>query len=268
MQPTEPKIVTQVDDHVLVIRINRPHVGNCVDRETAQLLEQEWLRFRDDDDLHVAVLTGTGEKLFCAGADLKGMRQMIPELSRHGWRRFVHDGPGYMGYTRGTDIFKPIIAALNGSAYAGGLELACLADIRVAGSHARFGCLERRFNVPLADGGTQRLPHIVGLGRALELILTGDEIDAAEAHRIGLVNRVVAPDDVLGAALELAARIARMPQGAIRSDKQAVMTGLGRPLDEGLRIEAQMCQTVIGSADFEEGMAAFQEKRPPRFRND
>ncbi len=261
------KLETWVQDRTFVMRLNRPEVRNAVDGETAEALGAAWERFRDDDDLWVAVLTGTGDKAFCAGADLGAVETLGPgpDARPSEIRRFVSHGPGYLGNTRMTDIFKPILAAVNGDALAGGLELACLADIRVAESQARFGVACRRFNVPLCDGGTQRLPRIVGMGRAMELILTGRFIDATEALGMGLVNEVVAPGAGLARALELAGSLCRLPQGAMRSDKQAAVEGFGRPLEEGLRIEAELAQYAIRGRDLAEGAAAFKGKRAPGF---
>lgn len=265
------KVLYEQEEHLVTITINRPEVRNAIDAETAAELEAAWLRFRDDDSAFVAVVTGAGDKAFCAGADL---RSYVPLAgagargSRHARRRFVHSGHGYLGYTRGTDIFKPIVAAINGDALAGGLEIACFADFRIAAAHARFGVTCRRWNVGLADGGTQRLPRIVGLGRALELIITGRTIDADEALGIGLVNEVVPGERLRDRVREIARGICALPQAAIRTDKQAVLTGLGRPLEDGLRIEAAVFQTLLGTHDFAEGARAFVEKRPPQFTNE
>lgn len=261
------KVETTVEDRVLVIRINRPEVRNAVDGETAGLLEAAWHRFRDDGDLWVAILTGTGDRAFCAGADLGALETLGPppgaRPSVH--RRFVASPSGYLGHTRATDIDKPIVAAVNGDALAGGLELACLADLRIAERQARFGVACRRWNVPLADGGTQRLPRIVGLGRAMEMILTGRFLDADEAHRIGLANEVVPTGQALERSLELAAQLCRLPQGAMRTDKLAAQRGWGRPLEEGLRIEAELASWALRGQDVREGADAFKEKRPARF---
>lgn len=264
------KVRTTVENRLFVIELNRPELRNCVDGETAALLEAAWLRFRDDPDLWVAILTGAGDKAFCAGADLGALATLGPgsDATPHALRHFISHGSGYLGYTRQTDIYKPIIAAVNGDALAGGLELACLADLRVVEEHARFGVSCRRFNVPLVDGGTQRLPRIVGLGRAMELILTGKMIDAAEAHRIGLANEVVAPGQALARARELGEELCRLPQGAMRTDKQAAMMGFGRSLEEGLRIEAELGQWAIRSSDLLEGARSFKEKRGARFSQD
>jgi enoyl-CoA hydratase len=261
------KLETWVEDQIFVLRLNRPEVRNAVDGEVAAAFGAAWERFRDDDDLWVAVLTGAGDQAFCAGADLGAVDTLGPGPdARPGEvRRFVSHGGGYLGNTRMTDIYKPIIAAVNGDALAGGLELACLADIRVASLHARFGVACRRFNVPLCDGGTQRLPRIVGMGRAMELILTGRFIDAEEALRIGLCNELVEKGEALPRAMALARSLCALPQGAMRTDKQAAVEGWGRPLAEGLRIEAELAQYAIRGRDLAEGAAAFKERRAPRF---
>ncbi len=264
------KVLTERDGHVLVITINRPEVRNCIDGETAALLETAWKEFRDDDELWVAILTGAGDTSFCAGADLKSLHTLGPGpgAPRQVLRRFITNGPGYIGYTRQTDIFKPIVAAVNGFALAGGLELACLADIRIAAENAEFGVTCRKWNVPLVDGGTQRLPRIVGMGFAMELIVTGRVIGADEARRIGLANEIVPRGQALTRARELAALICELPQGAMRTDKQAAIMGWGRPLEEGLRIEAEVGVDAILSAEMVEGASAFAEKRKPRYGRD
>ena len=223
-----------------VITIARPAQRNAIDWETATLLADAWRRFDADDDALVGILTGAGGT-FCAGADLKAF-----DLEET-------DG-GWLGFTR-TTVSKPTIAAVAGHAVAGGLELALWCDLRVAGEDAVFGCFERRFGVPLADGGTQRLPRIVGLSRALDMILTGRPVAAPEAYRIGLIDRLVDPDRELAEALDLAERIAASPQPTVRSDRAAVYQGLGRPSAEGLEIEAGHARTVTGVAV--EGAARF-----------
>lgn len=262
------KVLTERRDHIWIITINRPEQMNCVDGDTAALLEQAWKTFRDDDELYVAILTGAGDTAFCSGADLKNLPSLGPGASRHQRRHFITSGPGYMGYSRQTDIFKPILCAVNGYAFAGGLELACLGDLRVASENAEFWVACRRWNVPLVDGGTQRLPRIVGMGWAMELIVLGKRIDAQEAYRIGLANEVVSRGQALSRAIELAEQICAYPQGAIRTDKEAALRGFGRPLEEGLRIECEVGQTVIGSHDTFEGPAAFAERRAPKFAQD
>ncbi len=261
------KVITETVDNTFVITINRPDKRNCVDAETARLLHDAWIHFRDDDDLWVAILTGAGSQAFSAGADLGDLEHLGPGIAASPEARdaFVHSGPGYLGYTRQTDIFKPIVCAVNGFALAGGLELMCLGDIRIVEEHAEMGVACRRWNVPLVDGGTQRLPRIVGMGHALELILTGRSINAAEARSMGLANEVVATGTCLARAQELARTLCALPQGAMRADKKAAMLGWGQPLDEGLRTEAETGATVIGSDDMIEGARAFLEKRRPVF---
>jgi enoyl-CoA hydratase len=266
------KVLTERIDRTFIITINRPEVRNCVDGETAALLEEAWLTFRDDEELYVAILTGAGDKAFCAGADLNNLDTLGPgvggNFSRHQRRRFITHGHGYMGYTRQVDIYKPIIAAVNGFALAGGLELSCLADIRIVEEHAEMGVACRRWNVPLLDGGTQRLPRIVGMGWGMEMIITGRFVDANDAYRIGLANEVVPKGESLKRAKELAAELCKLPQGAMRTDKQAAMMGFGRPLEEGLRIEAEVGQTVLDGFDIAEGAQAFVTKRKPTFKQD
>lgn len=256
------------EGRVVTITINRPEVLNCIDPETNDLLVQAWQDFRDDDEAFVAIVTGAGDKAFCTGADLGRWPAYLEAKSASFHRRRAYDGPGFGGFTRGIDIFKPIIAAINGYCFAGGLEIALAADIRIAAEHAQFGCLERRWNVGLGDGGTQRLPRVVGLGRALELIITGKQIDATEAYRIGLVSEVVPADRLMSHCVDLAQRISAFPQGAIRTDKEACLRGIGTPLTEGLRLEAMLFNTLIPTHDFYEGPLAFIQKRPPDFRND
>jgi enoyl-CoA hydratase len=196
----------------------------------------------------VLVLTGAGEEAFCAGADLKALDSLAPRLDSPG---------GPLGFTRRTPS-KPAIAAISGWCLAGGLELALWCDLRVAAEGSRLGCTERRFGVPLMDGGTQRLPRIVGLGRALDLILTGRVVGAEEAVAMGLVNEMVAAGHHLERALELAEVLARYPQENMLSDRRAAIEGLGLPLSEGLSLEAAVGQGVLevaarGAARFAAG---------------
>src|SRR3954453_15556710 len=180
---------------ITIVRIAQPHARNAVNSATAQRLHDEFIAFDADDDAKVAVLTGD-ETAFCAGANLRDLPTLRPS--------------GPLGPTR-LQLSKPVVAAVEGWCVAGGLELAVWCDLRVAGRSARFGCLERRWGVPLIDGGTQRLPRIVGLGRGLDLILPGREVHGAEAHAIGLVDRLVDDGTALTAAIELAVGIAASP---------------------------------------------------------
>lgn len=262
------KILYEKQDHVVIITLNRPEVHNCLSRETALELHDAWQTFRDDDDAFVAIMTGAGEKAFSAGWDLKEAAQLTSMGDYDRQRVNLYNSPGPCGYTRREDIFKPTIGAINGYCFAAGLETACTLDIRIAADHAEFGCLERRWNIVLADGGNVRLPMIVGFGRALELIITGRRFDAEEALRIGLVTEIVPGDRLMDRALELARAICELPQGAIRSDKETVMRSWGRPVSEGLRIEAEQASSMMMRQDrHTEGARAFIEKRKPDWKN-
>lgn len=223
-----------MSDAVTVIRIDQGHVRNAIDSRTAQRLHDAFLAFESDDDARVAVLTGD-ESAFCSGANLRD----LPRLR--------DSGP--LGPTR-IALSKPVIAAIEGWCVAGGLELAAWCDLRVAGEGARFGCLERRWGVPLVDGGTYRLPRIVGLGRALDLILTGREIDVTEAERIGLVTRVVAAGSALEASVALGEEIAQHPWPAVVNDRQAVYDGLSLGHDEALANEDRLGRETIAAEAF------------------
>jgi enoyl-CoA hydratase/carnithine racemase len=217
-----------------VLTLDRPERRNAVDAATAHALRQALSDFEADEAARVLVLTGSGEA-FCAGADLKAMDLDVGNP----------DGP--LGVTRLTPS-KPAIAAVDGWCLAGGLELALWCDLRVATPRSVFGCFERRWGVPLVDGGTQRLPRVVGMGRALEMILSGRAVAAEEAERIGLVNEVVEPGRHLEHALELAERIAAFPQETMLSDRRAALEGTALPLDEGLELERTLGQEVLGVA--------------------
>jgi enoyl-CoA hydratase len=215
-----------------VVTIDRQRRRNAIDGRTADALVEHLDRFEADDDARVIVLTGAGEA-FCAGADLTAIETLEPRLRR---------GEGPLGFTRRVPA-KPAIAAVDGWAVAGGLELAVWCDLRIASPRARFGCLERRFGVPLIDGGTWRLPRIVGFGRAMDLVLTGRVVDADEALAIGLATAVV--EDPLGRALELAEQLASFPQETMLSDRRSMYDGYGRPRDEALALEARYGNEVL-----------------------
>lgn len=218
-----------------VLTIDRPDHRNAVDAATAAALREGVREFEADEDARVLVLTGAGGKAFCAGFDLKSAGLDVDHP----------DGP--MGFTRLTPS-KPTIAAVDGWCVAGGLELALWCDLRLATPQSTFGCFERRWGVPLVDGGTQRLPRIVGQGRALELILTGRAVEAEEAHRIGLVNEVVGPGAHLDRALELAERLASFPQDTMLADRRAAIEGFGLPLDQGLDLERRLGRETLLTA--------------------
>ncbi len=248
---------------VTIITFNRPEVHNCIGPKTNLELISAWDSFRSDKDAKVAIITGAGDKAFSSGGDIKNGMDLVPSTSAEIAAHNRGERPGIIGPSRWTDIYKPIIAAVNGVAYAGGLEWACFADIRIAEEHATFGVTCRRWNIGLADGGTQRLPRIVGFGRAMELIITGRVIDAKEAERIGLVNEIVPAGKSLERALDLAEFICKLPQPAIHTDKEAAIRGFGRPLSEGLRIEAQCFNRLLATPEITEGRRRFLERDHP-----
>src|SRR6476661_7169455 len=201
-------------DHVVTLTYDRPDQHNAVNRTMNAELHDAWQRFRDDADAFVLVITGAGETTFCAGWDLQDAAELSELGDYDAFRVSLYNSPGACGYTRKADIFKPVIAAVNGYAFAAGLETALLADIRIAAENAEFGALERRWNIVGGDGLTVRLPIVVGYGRAMELLITGRRVKVAEAERIGLVNEVVPRGQALTRAQELAREIAALPQGA------------------------------------------------------
>ncbi|MGN6274929.1 MAG: crotonase/enoyl-CoA hydratase family protein [Solirubrobacterales bacterium] len=228
-----------------VLTIDRPQRRNAVDAATARGLRHGFDEFEADEGARVLILTGAGGEAFCAGADLKAI-----DLD-------LDDPAGPEGITRLAPA-KPAIAAIDGWCLAGGLELALWCDLRIATPSSVFGCFERRWGVPLIDGGTQRLPRVVGMGRALELILTGRPVEAEEAQRIGLVNEVVEPGTHLQRALELAERLASFPQETMLSDRRAALEGAGLSLAEGLELERRLGCDVLpvalqGAARFASG---------------
>lgn len=245
--------------HVVTLVHNRPQQHNAINRIMSTELRHAWQRFRDDDEAFVLILTGAGDTTFCAGWDLAEAAELttLGDYDRH--RRDLYNSPGVCGYTRKVDVFKPVIAAVNGYAFAAGLETALLADIRIASENAEFGALERRWNIVAGDGLTARLPLVVGFARAMELIITGRRIDVREAERIGLVNEIVPRGQALSRALILAEQIAGLPQGAIRTDKETLLRGVGRTLEERLRIEAEMAISMFMRRDSHTiGAAAFK----------
>jgi enoyl-CoA hydratase len=225
-----------------LLTINRPEARNAVNGTVASMLLDGYRRFEDDADAKVLVLTGTGDDAFCAGADLKAIDTV----------RDRHEGP--LGFTRLTPT-KPTIAAVSGWCVAGGIELALWCDMRIAAEGSTFGCFERRFGVPLIDGGTQRLPRVVGMGRALEIMMTGRPVPVDEAYRIGLVNEIVPRGQHVTRALALAETLAKFPWATLLADRAAALAGSGLPLEHGIAIEARLGRAVLEEA--KKGAARF-----------
>jgi enoyl-CoA hydratase len=241
-------ISTEKRGSIAIISIDRPHARNAVNRETAEALTDALEAFDQDDESTVAILTGSSGN-FCAGADLKAIADGEPN-------RLKPDGRAPMGPSR-MRLSKPTIAAIEGYAVAGGLELACFCDMRVAASTATLGVFCRRFGVPLIDGGTVRLPQIIGLGRAMDLILTGRPVQAEEALAIGLVNRVCADGEALDEAVRLANTIAEFPQRCMNADRISAYRGFDLPFDEAMRREFEEGAKVLDEAF--EGAGRFNE---------
>ncbi len=249
------------EGRVCVVRLNRPEAMNSIDPEMFEQLDAAWEEFEGDDHLAVAVLTGAGERAFCAGRDLvKSAADPANDWSQP------------PGSDRRRDfaperVTKPVIAAVNGHCLAAGLALALACDIRVASTNATFGTMAARRGIVAGGGQTQRLARYIPFGKAMELILTGERIDAAEAHRSGLVNSVVELPELMPTAMAIAARIAANAPLAVRAMKRAAYEGgLEMPLKEGLRLEGRLYAEIMQTDDAAEGQRAFAEKREPEFR--
>jgi len=238
------------DGQVVTVTIDRPEVRNAVDAETASRLVDAFERFAADDELSVAVLTGAGGH-FCAGYDLKAIARGAP-------MQLDETGPGPMGPTR-MPLDKPVIAAIEGFAVAGGMELALWCDLRVAARDATLGVFNRRFGVPLIDLGTIRLPRMIGQGRAMDLILTGRPVTAVEALGIGLVERLVPPGAALTEATSLARMLAEYPQGALRADRRSLLGQWSLGIDEAMRAEYRGGFAVLASGEAQAGARRFSE---------
>jgi E-phenylitaconyl-CoA hydratase len=248
-------------NHVAIFTLNRPEAMNAKNLEIFRRLKETMLDFRDDPDLWVGIITGAGHKAFCAGADVK---EALPFMRAH-----RHDlAQELSGGTiiRGLELWKPLIAAVNGIAYGGGCELALACDIRIAAENARFAQLEMTLGAMPGGGGTQRLTRFLPRCKAAEMLLMARVIDATEAYRIGLVNTVVPLDKLMPTALEWAEEICKLAPLAVRAVKEAMMRGVSMSLEDGLRLEKLLFDKVSGTEDFEEGTKAFKERRKPVFK--
>ena len=255
-------VIYEKRDRVAHITLNRPEKHNAIDFATAQELQNALIDFRNDDGLLVAVLTGAGERSFCAGADLE---TSIPALTKNG----QHHGtlPQEFNTLRDAfDCWKPLLAAVNGDCIAGGMELMLACDLRIASEKAIFGLAEVRWGIIPAGGGTQRLPRAVPLSKAMEMILMGKTISAQEAMQMGLINSVV-PHEALREEIEKWVRTL-LENGplALRAAKQAILQGLDLPLKEGMALERRLFKSVLETEDAVEGPKAFKERRKPVFK--
>lgn len=250
-------VLVEASGGVLTLTLHRPEVLNAVDGDTWLEIGRVVQAADADPAVRAIVITGSGDRAFCAGADLRWLeRQSALSVQET-------PGPGVCDTIAG--VGTPVIAALNGYTFGGGLELAMACDLRVASERATLGQLEINHGIIPGAGGTQRLPRLVGVAKAKELTFTGDVIDAREALAIGLVNRVVAHDRLLPAALELAGRITEKAPQAVRMAKAAIELGMATDLRAGLAFERVAQAILFATRDKDEGMAAFREKRKPRF---
>lgn len=247
------------EDRIAIFTINRPDALNAINVQAMQELHEAMVAFRDDPELWVGIITGSGEKAFCVGADIKNMLPFIKENRGKPWTLPATT-------MRGLELYKPLIAAINGLALGGGLELALSCDIRIASENARFGQPEVNLGLMPGWGGTQRLPRVIPWAKAAEILFMGRPIDAQEAYRIGLVNKVVPQDKVMPTAKEWAEVICQVGPLGIRAAKQAMTRGCSMSLEDGLQLEGYLFDTLFGTEDYAEGDAAFTEKRKPNFK--
>jgi crotonobetainyl-CoA hydratase len=247
-------------NHIAIITMNRPDAMNAMNAQMRKELSESYIDFRDDRDSWVLIITGAGEKSFSAGMDLKEMAARLAGGPPAGAP--PPEPPDLMAGT--IEIWKPIIAAINGVAVGGGLELALACDIRIMGEHARVGLMEPKRGIVPGGKGTVRLPQFVPLGIALEMLLSGDLITAQEAHRIGLANQVVPDNEVLNAAIKMAERFTENAPLAVQSIKETVYKTIGMPYKDALN--ARFGANVFASEDAKEGTAAFAQKRKPQWK--
>lgn len=250
----------QKEGKIAIFTINRPDALNSINVQAFRELHEAMVDFRDDDGLWAGIITGAGDRAFCAGADVKDMLPFLKE-------NLSQDASAIPATPmRGLELWKPLIAAINGMALGGGLEIALACDLRIASEKARFGSPEVNLGLIPGWGATQRLPRMLPSGKAAELLLMGNLIDAQEAYRIGLVNTVVPPEQVMPTAREWAETICQAGPLAVRAAKQAMIQGSSLTLEEGLQLENDLEAQVMSTEDFTEGTTAFLEKRKPDFK--
>ncbi len=253
--------------HIRIITINRPDRMNAINPETSVELHHAWTRFKEDAEAWVAILTGAGDRAFSAGNDLvasaRAGRSQAPAPTPEQQARLRAP---FGGNTRGLELWKPTIAAINGYCLAGGLEMALGCDIRIAAEHAQFGLPEVTWAIIPGAGGTQRLPRAVPLAVAMDMILTAERIDAQAALRWGLISRLVPAAELMPAALKVAETICTRGPLAVRAAKESILRGLNVSIEQGLAMESMFSQRVGASDDSKEGPRAFAEKRTPNFK--
>lgn len=246
---------------IAIFTINRPEARGALNVQAFTELHNALIDFRDDDELLVGIITGTGNEVFCSGVDVKNFLPFLKRTANKPWQVPTT-------IIRGLDIWKPLIAALNGLALGGGLEVALACDIRIASENAVFSMPEVTLGVFPGGGSTQRLPRIIPLPLASEMLFTGKRIDAQEAYRIGLINKVVPLDKLMPTAKEMAEAICRAAPLAVRAVKEALIRGIGMRLEDGLQLENYFTQYITSTKDFVEGTTAFIEKRKPVYKGE
>ena len=247
------------EGRVALFTLNRPEARNAQNLEIKRQLHEAMVDFRDDPNLWVGIITGAGDKAFCAGADIN---ETLPFLKEHEYSPWaIPSNP-----TRGFELYKPLIAAINGLALGGGLEIAIACDIRIASENARFGQPEVLLGLIPGSGATQRLPRLIPWCKAAEILFLGRPIDAQEAYRIGLVNEVVPLDQLMPRAKEWAEAICQAGPLAVRAVKEAMIRGTSMSLEDGLRLESSLFNRIMATEDYSEGRAAFNEKRKAVFK--
>jgi len=260
------------DDHIVRITIDRPEARNSLDMDHFAQLRKAWDRFGEDDDAYVAVITGVGPD-FCVGADLKTYIPQITKLQASMKEAGVTEIDGYRlddgvkAVLRNVRLYKPIVAAINGTCVAGGMEMLGGCDLRIAADTATFGVMEPKRGLFAGGGTTVRLPRQIPFPAAMELLLCADQVPAQRAYEMGLLNEVCAPGDVMARALDYARRITANGPFAVRKTKESVLTGLAVDMKEAYRIESSLSSEVFSSEDAVEGPRAFAEKRPPVWKN-
>lgn len=261
-----------ITNHIVTITLNRPEARNAVDPETVLELVDIWTRYRNDKELRCAILTGAGDKTFCSGADLAKLIPLFtgarkPETDAD--KAVAQNGMlAQQAFLRDFELNKPLIAAINGDAIAGGMELLYSTDIRIASNKARFGLQEVKWAIFPMGGSTVRLPRQLPFAKTMELLLTGELMDAEEAWRLGFVNTLCEPHQVLEKARAVAETIAKNGPLAVSAIKRSVLANFGRPISEGLAKELEFGIPVFLSKDAQEGPRAFKEKREPVFRGE
>lgn len=249
----------QKEERIAIFTINRPEAYNAMNVQAMREFHEAMVDFRDDPELLVGIVTGAGEKAFCAGADINDMLPYMKEIRGRPWE--FPTTP-----MRGLELYKPLIAAINGVALGGGLEIALACDIRIAAENARLGTPEVTLGLIPGWGGTQRLPRTIPWAKAAEILLMGKPVSAEEAYRIGLVNKVVPKGELMSTAKEWAEVICQAGPLGVRAAKQAMIRGYSMPLEDGLRLEAALFDYLLGTDDYTEGTAAYNEKRKPDFK--